>query len=148
MTFELIEELLGITELSKAEALKEAIKETKDEIKDEEYNPKAKEDVNSRILKVSQILNVDNVSERKHDTKLQELQSGFDSLSHVDIKQEIANHQTLKEYNEKKSKLDETNRWIDSINADNKKPSDLETRVRSDIEIKDPNALLVDKISR
>ena len=49
---ELIEELLGITELSrKAEALKEVIKETKDEIKDEEYNLKAKEDANSRILK-------------------------------------------------------------------------------------------------
>ena len=31
--------------------------------------------------------------------------------------------------------------------ADNKKLSDLETRVRSDIEkIKEPNALLVDKI--
>ena len=59
------------------------------------------------------------------------------------IKQEIANHQSIKEYNEKKAKLDETNRWIESVNADNKKLSDLETRVRSDIEkIKDPNALL------
>ena len=49
---ELIEELLGITELSrKAEALKEVIKETKDEIKEEEYNLKSIEDANSRILK-------------------------------------------------------------------------------------------------
>ena len=64
---ELIEELLGITELSrKAEALKEVIKETKDEIKDEEYNLKAKEDANSRILKSIKILNVDNVSGKKN----------------------------------------------------------------------------------
>ena len=49
---ELIEELLGITELSrKAEALKDVIKETKDEIKEEEYNLKSIEDANSRILK-------------------------------------------------------------------------------------------------
>ena len=137
---ELIEELLGITELSrKAEALKEVIKETKDEIKDEEYNLKAKEDANSRILKsITDIERRQRIWKEKHDTELQELQSGFDSLSHVDIKQEIANHQSLKEYNEKKAKLDETNRWIESVNADNKKLSDLETRVRSDIEkIKD-----------
>lgn len=137
---ELIEELLGITELSrKAEALKEVVKETKDEIKDEEYSLKAKEDANSRILKsITDIERRQRIWKDKHDKELQELQSGFDSLSHVDIKQEIANHQSLKEYNEKKSKLDETNRWIDSVNADNKKLSDLETRVRSDIEkIKD-----------
>ena len=137
---ELIEELLGITELSrKAEALKEVIKETKDEIKDEEYNLKAKEDANSRILKsITDIERRQRIWKEKHDTELQELQNGFDSLSHVDIKQEIANHQSLKEYNEKKAKLDETNRWIESINTDNKKLSDLEDRVRSDIEkIKD-----------
>ena len=137
---ELIEELLGITELSrKAEALKEVIKETKDEIKDEEYNLKAKEDANSRILKsITDIERRQRIWKEKHDTELQELQNGFDSLSHVDIKQEIANHQLLNEYTEKKSKLDSANSWIESINADNKKLSDLETRVRSDIEkIKD-----------
>ena len=48
---ELIEELLGITELTrKAEALKEVIKETKDQIKDEEYSLKAKEDA-EKLLK-------------------------------------------------------------------------------------------------
>ena len=58
----------------------------------------------------------------------------MNSLSHVDIKQEIANHQTLNEYTEKKSKLEEAQRWVDSISADNKKFQDLETRVISDIE--------------
>ncbi len=137
---ELIEELLGITELSrKAEALKEVIKETKDEIKDEEYNLKAKEDANSRILKsITDIERRQRIWKEKHDNELQELETGFNSLAHVDIKQEIANHQLLKEYNENKSKLDSANSWIESINADNKKLGDLETRVRSDIEkIKD-----------
>ena len=137
---ELIEELLGITELSrKAEALKEVIKETKDEIKDEEYNLKAKEDANSRILKsITDIERRQRIWKDKHDNELQELENGFDSLSHVDIKQEIANHQLLNEYTENKSKLDSANSWIDSISADNKKLNDLEKRVRSDIEkIKD-----------
>jgi DNA repair exonuclease SbcCD ATPase subunit len=137
---ELIEELLGITELSrKAEALKEVIKETKDEIKDEEYNLKAKEDANSRILKsITDIERRQRIWKDKHDNELQELENGFDSLSHVDIKQEIANHQLLNEYTENKSKLDSANSWIDSISEDNKKLNDLEKRVRSDIEkIKD-----------
>ena len=137
---ELIEELLGITELSrKAEALKEVIKETKDEIKEEEYNLKSIEDANSRILKnITDIERRQRIWQDKHDKELNELEDALNSLSHVDIKQEIANHQTLNEYTEKKSKLEEAQRWVDSISADNKKFQDLETRVISDIEkIKD-----------
>ena len=133
---ELIEELLGITELSrKAEALKDVIKETKDEIKEEEYSLKSKEDANSRILKnINDIERRSRIWQEKHDNELSELEKGLDSLSHVDIKQEIANHQLLKEYTEKKSKLDETNRWIDSINTDNDKLDKLINRVELDIE--------------
>ena len=137
---ELIEELLGITELSrKAEALKEVIKETKDEIKEEEYNLKSIEDANSRILKnITDIERRQRIWQDKHDKELNELETGLESLAHVDIKQEIANHQLLNEYTEKKSKLEEAQRWVDSISTDNKKFSDLETRVLSDIEkIKD-----------
>ena len=137
---ELIEELLGITELTrKAEALKEVIKETKDQIKDEEYSLKAKEDANTRILKsITDIERRQRIWNDKHETELKELESALDALSHVDIKNEIANHQLLNEYVEKKSKLDEAQRWVESINADNKKFSDLEVRVVSDIEkIKD-----------
>ena len=133
---ELIEELLGITELSrKAEALKDVIKETKDEIKEEEYSLKSKEDANSRILKnINDIERRSRIWQEKHDNELSDLEKGLDSLSHVDIKQEIANHQLLKEYTEKKSKLDETNRWINSINTDNEKLSKLVDRVELDIE--------------
>jgi len=137
---ELIEELLGITELSrKAEALKEVVKETKDQMKDEEYSLKAKEDANTRILKsISDIERRQRIWKDKHEKELKELESALDALSHVDIKQEIANHQLLNDYIEKKSKLDEANRWVDSITVDNQKFSDLETRVISDIEkIKD-----------
>jgi len=137
---ELIEELLGITELSrKAEALKEVVKETKDQMKDEEYSLKAKEDANTRILKsISDIERRQRIWKDKHETELKELESALEALSHVDIKQEIANHQLLNEFTEKKSKLDEAQRWVDSINTDNQKFSDLETRVISDIEkIKD-----------
>jgi len=101
---ELIEELLGITELSrKADALKEVVKETKDQIKDEEYSLKAKEDANSRILKsITDIERRQRIWNDKHDTELTELESALDALSHVDIKQEIANHQLLNAYNDRK----------------------------------------------
>jgi DNA repair exonuclease SbcCD ATPase subunit len=120
---EIIEELLGITELSKkAELLKEQIKQVKDQIKDEEYSLKSKEDANRRILKsIEDIERRQRVWIRKNIEEIDELKVGLDGLSHVDIKVEIDNHALLVEYNEKKSKLDETNKWIQSISSENER---------------------------
>ena len=84
---ELIEELLGITELSrKADALKEISKNTKEQIKEEEYSLKAKEDTNARILKsIKDIERRQKVWSNKQQTDLETLESALESLSHVDI---------------------------------------------------------------
>ena len=114
---EIIEELLGITELSrKADKLKDDVKDTKEQIKEEEYRLKSIQDANERILKsIKDIERRQRIWKEKHDKELGELEQGLEALSHIDIEQELANHVQLVEYNEKKSKLDETTRWITSI---------------------------------
>ena len=66
---EIIEELLGITELSrKADNLKDEVKATKEQIKDEEYRLKAIEDANTRILKsIKDIERRQRIWTAKHD---------------------------------------------------------------------------------
>jgi DNA repair exonuclease SbcCD ATPase subunit len=117
---EIIEELLGITELSKkAESLREQIKQTKDFIKDEEYEIKAKEEANKRILKsIEDIERRQRVWKKNIDSDVETLTKQLNDLSHIDITTEIENHSKLVEYNEKKTKLDQANLWITNLNKD------------------------------
>lgn len=132
---EIIEELLGITELSrKAEKLREDVKNTKDQIKDEEYRLKAIEDANARILKsIKDIERRQRVWQDKHNKELVELEAGLEALSHIDIEQELANHAQLVEYNEKKAKIDETVRWMSSIESDNTRQEKLKSKLDAEI---------------
>lgn len=132
---EIIEELLGITELSrKADILKEEVKNTKEQIKDEEYRLKAIEDANTRILKsIKDIERRQRVWKDKHNKELSELEQGLEALSHIDIEQELANHALLVEYNEKKAKIDEAVRWMSSIEADNTRQEKLKTKLDDEI---------------
>ena len=84
---EVIEELLGITELSnKAETLKTSMKIIKDKIKDEEYNIKALQTSNEKILKsIDDIRRRQRVWKSKHKSDLQGLKDALDALSHVNI---------------------------------------------------------------
>ena len=134
---EIIEELLGITELSrKAEKLKDDIKDTKDQIKDEEYRLKSIEDANQRILKsIKDIERRQRIWSEKHQSELEELETGLYALSHIDIDSEIKNHALLAEYNEKKTRLDEANRWITSINADDAKQEKLIEKLEAEIKM-------------
>lgn len=134
---EIIEELLGITELSrKAEKLKEDIKDTKEQIKDEEYRLKSIEDANQRILKsIKDIERRQRIWAEKHKSELSELETGLDALSHIDIDSEINNHALLAEYNEKKTRLDEANRWIDSIKSDDVKQEKLIEKLEAEIKM-------------
>jgi DNA repair exonuclease SbcCD ATPase subunit len=134
---EIIEELLGITELSrKAEKLKENIKFTKEQIKDEEYRLKSIEDANQRILKsIKDIERRQRIWNDKHNKELSELEVGLEGLSHIDIDSEIKNHALLAEYNEKKTRLDEANRWITSINADDAKQEKLIEKLEAEIKM-------------
>ena len=118
---EIIEELLGITELSrKADKLKDDIKDTKEQMKEEEYRLKSIEEANQRILKsIKDIERRQRIWSEKHEKELSDLESGLDALSHIDIDTEIKNQSLLSEYNEKKTRLDEAVKWINSIDTDN-----------------------------
>jgi DNA repair exonuclease SbcCD ATPase subunit len=134
---EIIEELLGITELSrKADNLKDEVKATKEQIKDEEYRLKAIEDANTRILKsIKDIERRQRIWTEKHDTEVNTLSSALDALSHINIDEEIKNQSLLSEYNEKKTRLDEAVRWINSINADNAKQEKVISKLENEIKL-------------
>lgn len=131
-----IEDLLGITELSKkAETLREQIKSTKDLIKDEEYSIKAKEEANKRIEK-----NIKDLERRQRvwlntrEDEISTLIAQLDELSHIDINQEIENHKLLDEYNKNKSAMDEATKWITSIEKDNTQKTKLIEKTLNEIE--------------
>ena len=107
----LIEELLGITELSrKAELLKEITKYTKDQIKEEEYTLKAAEDTNARILKsIKDIERRQRVWTNKQTSDLVSLEAGVSALSHVDIESELKNHSLLTTYTGKIASIKQAN---------------------------------------
>ena len=134
---ELIEELLGITELSrKAEALKEISKNTKEQIKEEEYSLKGKEATNARILKsIKDIERRQKVWSNKQQTDLETLESALDSLSHVDIKNELEQHALLVTYNENLSAKNQATSWIKNIETDNTKQSKLIERLNGEIKL-------------
>lgn len=134
---EIIEELLGITELSrKADKLKDDVKDTKEQIKEEEYRLKSIQDANERILKsIKDIERRQRIWTEKHETELNDLESALDALSHIDIDSEIKNHALLAEYNEKKTRLDEANRWIASINTDDAKQEKTIEKLEKEIQM-------------
>lgn len=134
---EIIEELLGITELSrKADSLKDEVKATKEQIKDEEYRLKAIEDANARILKsIKDVERRQRIWTDKHNSELSDLESALDALSHIDIDEEIKNQSLLSEYNEKKTRLDEAVRWINSIEADDKKQEKVISKLENEIKL-------------
>ncbi|MDA9373757.1 AAA family ATPase [bacterium] len=134
---EIIEELLGITELSrKADSLKDEVKVTKDKIKDEEYRLKAVEDANGRILKsIKDIERRQRVWTDKHNTDIEDLVTGLDALNHIDIDTEIKNHALIAEYNEKKTRVDEALRWVSSIEMDDTKQAKVISKLENEIKM-------------
>ena len=78
---EIIEQLLGITQLSeKADVLKELVKETKNSIQEEEYRIKAVQDANSRIEEqINSLKRRQTLWLKKHDDDLAELAGALES---------------------------------------------------------------------
>ena len=104
---EFIEDLLGITELSKkADILKEQIKETKDDLLKEEYNVKSIQDANEKIQ--TQINKAESRSEQWNDNHTQNMNDYntiLNELGSININDEIENHKKLEIYNSKTNDL-------------------------------------------
>ncbi len=117
----IIEQLLGITMLSeKADVLKELVKTTKDAISQEEYRIKAVTDANIRIEEqISALARRQKIWLDKKESDTVALQLAYDELAKLDIETELAAHKCLTDYTQKKSQIDECDRWIASIVKDN-----------------------------
>jgi len=109
---EVIEQLLGITQLSqKAEALKLLIKETKDSIAAEELKINAIKAANSNVQKSIDSLQIkSNAWDTKQQTDLENLGRAIVSLESVDIEAELQAHIALKAWDEANTKLSNLNK--------------------------------------
>jgi DNA repair exonuclease SbcCD ATPase subunit len=104
----IIEQLLGITQLSeRADRIRELNRETKDSITQEEMRIRAEQEANKRIeeqiesLKRRQVL-----WQKKYDSDLAYLVAQYDDLMRIDIVVELAAHQALSVWSEKKTQYD------------------------------------------
>lgn len=137
---EIIEQLLGITQLSeKAEILKELVKETKSLIQDEEYRIKAVQDANHRIEEqIANLKRRQNLWLKKRSDDVDSLGAALQELNRIDIETEIENHRRIADYNEKLAAIQQAQKWIDSLTKDYNKEETLYLKLEKEIkDIKD-----------
>jgi len=132
---EIIEQLLGITQLSeKAEALKEQIKITKAAIMEEEYRIKAVQEANNKIgEQVVSLQRRQNMWLKKHKEDILELETALEELGKIDIDKEIEAHKALTEWNTLSASLAEAKKWIGSLEADYAKEERLYDKLEREI---------------
>jgi len=104
---EIIEELLGITQLSeKADILKENIRNTKDLVKDEESRHRALEESNSRVKQtIDDLKRRSRTWTKKKDEDLTNILAGITELESTDIDAEIQAHRDLEVFKENDNRL-------------------------------------------
>jgi DNA repair exonuclease SbcCD ATPase subunit len=133
---EIIEQLLGITQLSeRAERIRELNRATKDEISHEELRIRAVQEANKRIEE--QIVSLEKRRDlwtKKQSEDCAQFQQAIDALEHIDIDEEIQAHRDLEQYHSKKKQIDEHNRWIKQIDQDDVKLDKQRKQLERDIE--------------
>lgn len=109
---DIIEQLLGITQLSeKATLLKELIKNTKDQTKEEEYRIKAVTDANNKIkTSIEDLERRSRLWQAKQREDLEKLGATINELLNIDIEQELVNHKALTKWRENEKELKRLNK--------------------------------------
>ena len=109
---EVIEQLLGITQLSeKAEALKVLVKESKDLITAEQYKIEGIKAANENVQKSIDSLGIkSNAWDTKKDTDIENLGRAMMRLENVDIEAELVLHTQLKAWKEHNTKIQNLNK--------------------------------------
>jgi len=119
----IIEQLLGITILSeKADSLKEQIRISKDLIQQENTKIETIKVSNEKIEEsILSLERKQRMWQENHNSAVSDLSQSISHLEKIDIDFEIESHRCLENYNEKKNKLNEAQRWTANILADNTK---------------------------
>jgi len=110
---ELIEELLGITQLSeKSTTLKEMLRETKTQLDKETFKIKTVEETNARVRtnhekSIQNLMSRETRWENEHRFELDGIEKEIAEYSEISINQEIKNHELLAEWLEKKVAQDQ-----------------------------------------
>jgi DNA repair exonuclease SbcCD ATPase subunit len=132
----IIEQLLGITLLSeKADRIKELNRQTKDSIQQEEMRIRATQEANKRIEEQIESLRKRErlwVAKRKED--VQALEQAISDLEHINIDTEVQSHRDLESYHTKKKAIDDANRYIRQIDADDAKQNKKLSQLKKELE--------------
>ena len=133
---EIIEQLLGITQLSeRAERIRELNRITKDEISQEEMRIRAVQEANKRIEEqITSLEKRRDLWTRKQTEDCDKLREAIQALEHIDIEHEIQAHRDLEQYHSRKKQIDEHNRWIKQIDQDNVKLNKQSQQLQKDID--------------
>ena len=132
---DLIEELLGITQLSnKADQLKDLIKETKELIREEEIRIKIVIDSNEKNQKIINDLEFKSSAwSRGHDNNIQKIKNALAELMHVDIDAEIEAHKQLSIWNNLTTQTSQLEREVALTEKRIVEQSSILERVMSDL---------------
>jgi len=131
----IIEQLLGITLLSeRADAIKELNRQTKDAIQAEEFRIRAVQEANKRIEEqIESLRKRQRLWIARRDEDVSKLEQAIADLEHIDIDAEVQAHRDLEEFHVKKKSIDEANRYIRQIDADDAKLNKLLDKLKTEI---------------
>lgn len=131
----MIEQLLGITLLSeRAEKIKELNKATKDGIQEEEMRIRAVQEANKRIQEqIESLRKRQKLWLTKQEEDVTAFRQAIADLEHIDIEVEVQSHRDLETYHAKKKAIDEANRYIRQIDADDVKQNKLLDKLKTEI---------------
>jgi DNA repair exonuclease SbcCD ATPase subunit len=112
---EIIEELLGITQLSnKADRLKEQIRQTKEDIKDEESRIQAVKSANEKIEETIRKFKIKSQAwQDQHEKNITELNVSIEELKKIDIESELELHKQLSAWKDQQSELTGLQKQLD-----------------------------------
>jgi len=132
----IIEQLLGITLLSeRADRIKEINRLTKDSIAQEEMRIRAVQEANKRIEEqIESLRKRQTMWLKKQSEDCDQLRSAISSLEHIDIDSEIQSHRDLEVFHVKKKSIDDANKWIRQITADDVKLNKTCEQLKKDLE--------------
>ena len=133
---DLIEQLLGITQLSeKADLLKELVKKSKDGIQEETFRMQAVEDANAQIGKsITDLERRQKLWFDKQKSETEELQKEIFALMKVDVEKELENHVELEKFNSRRQQHETLTGEIARLTASIERETKRKTKAQKDLD--------------